>query len=117
MYDIDCSEIDIEGIKSIRAIFHQNDKILALITTFNKSKYSSLMDPLNQKYELISKRDAFVGGKYAKFKADNTIINLESPNMSWDLTLSYIHDDFEKLCLNTLRQEKEKAQQNQTNSL
>lgn len=117
MYDINCSQIDIDGLKSIRVIFHKNDKLLAVITKFDKDKYQSLMDSLSKKYKLISKQDAFVGNKYAKFKTDNTIIDLDSPHMSFELSLSYVHNDFEKLYLDTIQQEKEEAQRNQTNAL
>lgn len=117
MYDIDCNQIGVEGIKSMRAIFHQNDTILALITTFDKNKYSSLVKSLSQKYKLISKQDAFVGNKSAKFKQDNTIINLEAPHMSFTLNLSYIHNNFEKLYLNTIEREKEQKRKSQTNAL
>lgn len=117
MYDIDCSQMDVDGIKSVRAIFHKNDKLLALITKFNKSQYNSLMDSLITKYKLISKEDAFVGNKSAKFKSDNTIINLEAPHMSFDLALSYIHDDFEKMYLNMVKLEEEQKRKGQTNAL
>lgn len=117
MYDIDCRQISIEGIKSIRAIFNENEKLLALIATFDKYSYKSLVDSLSQKYKLVSKKDAFVGDKFSRFKADNTIVDLEAPHMSFDLTLSYIHNDFEKMYLDVAQEEKQKIQKEQTNSL
>lgn len=117
MYDIYCNQINIDGLKEISTIFSKEGKLLAILTTFNKNKYDSLMSSLSQKYKLISKKDAFVGNKHATFKSDNTLIELNAPHMSFNLYLRYIHEDFNKQFLNTSEKEREASQEHQTSSL
>lgn len=117
MYDIDSRQLNIEGIKTVCAIFSKEDKLLALVTTFSKFEYASLLASLSQKYKLISKQDAFVGDKFARFQEDNTIIEIEAPHMSFDLTLNYLHNDLNKLILNQSRQEEEQKKAQQINDL
>ena len=117
MYSIDCSQINIEGINSILAIFDIDKKLLAVITQFDKKKYDSLENSLSQKYSLISRKDAFVGDKYVKFKDDNTIIELNAPHMSFSLSLTYIHQDFNKMYSKIAADEEKQKAKVQTNSL
>ncbi len=117
MYDINSNQLDIEGVKNATAIFDKEENLLALITTFNKSKYANLVSSLSQKYQLVSKQDAFVGNKFARFQTENTIIDIEAPHMSFDLTLSYMHKNFKKLFLDQSAQESKQKKEKEKNSL
>lgn len=117
MFDINRSNIDIEGIKSIRAIFNENDVLLGIIATFGKNRYDSLLQSLSKNYKMISKKDAFVGDQHAKFLDHNTHIDISSPHMSFELTISYIHDDFEKLFLAKSDQEQKEKKKKEEDSL
>ncbi len=97
MYDINRSNLDIGGMKSMRVIFNKNDELIAIITNFQKHRYGSLVNSLKNKYELISQTDEVAVDKSAKFQDGNTHISINAPHMSFDLKLVYIHKDFNEL--------------------
>ena len=49
-------------------------------------RYRSL---LAERYRTVADREAFVGAQYARFVADNAVITLESPPLSFDMDLIY----------------------------
>ena len=44
---------------------------------------------LARRYRTVADREAFVGEQYARFVADNAVITLESPQLSFDMDLVY----------------------------
>lgn len=98
--------------------FSQNDeKLLAISTTFGKYKFKSLKENLSQKYQLVEKKLEFVGDQYVKYQNDETIIELKSPHMSFELNLLYIDKEFNEQVEQAVKQEKNQKKQKELDSL
>jgi hypothetical protein len=97
MYDLNPSEVGLEGVESVRVIFSRDNKVLAVITTCEKTKYNDLFKNLSSKYNLSFNKEPFVGDKVAEFTDDQTKISLSAPHMSFELSLNYIHKDLQVL--------------------
>lgn len=98
--------------------FSQNDeKLLAISTTFGKYKFKSLKENLSQKYQLVEKKLEFVGDQYVKYQNDETIIELKSPHMSFELSLLYIDKEFNEQVEQAVKQEKNQKKQKELDSL
>jgi hypothetical protein len=117
MYKINCCQIEVDGIKEIVAIFDKNDKLMAITAVFNKTEYNSLVNSLSNKYQLMFKKDAFVGSKVSRFQSDNTLIEIKAPHMSFSLTLAYMHKSFEELFLYQVNKDFKQKKQKEKNLL
>lgn len=92
MYTIKNSELPLDASK-VTLIFSKDENILLSVSaTFNKSKFESLYENLSKKYKLL-----FVDNQYATFTDDQTIIHLYVPHMSFDSTVEYIFNEFDNL--------------------
>lgn len=94
MYDIGTSQIQFEGLQSVRTVFNQDGLLIAVLTGLPKARYNYLKSALAGKYTLVSHKTPFVGDKSAKFKSGNTEIEIDAPHMSFEMTMNYLHVDF-----------------------
>lgn len=117
MYYIKNNELDIDGLESVLLIFSKDEKLLAISTTFGKYKFKSLKENLSQKYQLVEKKLEFVGDQYVKYQNDETIIELKSPHMSFELSLLYIDKEFNEQVEQAVKQEKNQKKQKELDSL
>ena len=117
MYSINCNNIDIKGIKSILTIFNTNDLLVGVIVKFQRYRYADLLSSLKEKYNLIENHSPFVGNKYAKFMSGETIVTIDSEHMSFDLEVSYIHNELEKMFITQSKKQEEQRKRNEVNSL
>jgi len=115
MYSI--LDIGFDGIQNVTAIFDKNKKIVALLTTFPKSKFNYLMGLLQNPYQLVNKQIPFVGNKYAKFIDDNTEIVLDAPHLSFSMNMDYMSFAFRDKYQNSIETEKEEKVQEEQNAL
>lgn len=90
VYDLDPSELGIDGMQSARVVYDKNGKLSAVFTTFAKEKFQYLFGQMNNKYKVVSSNIPFVGDMSAKFINGNTEIQLNAPHMSFDMELNYI---------------------------
>ena len=93
MYEVNPSQVEFDGVKSLTFIFSIDDKVLAVVADIEKNKHYKIFDMLSSKYKLIFKDDAFVGDKAAVFIDDNTKIDLVNPHLGFNLQLRYTHKD------------------------
>jgi hypothetical protein len=93
MYEVNPSQVEFDGVKSLRFIFSIDDKVLAVVADIEKNKHYKLFDMLSSKYKLIFNDEPFVGDKAAAFIDDNTKIYLATPHLGFYLQLRYIHKD------------------------
>lgn len=96
MYTINKNDIAIEGLKDATAIFSKDGKLEAVLLTISDYRFDDLAKSLKKKYKVVKSVKPFVGDALLKLKDGNTTIELNDPHMSFDMTLSYIQDDFEK---------------------
>lgn len=118
MYFIQNGELSIDGLKKVKLIFSKKDNILLCVyATFDKNKFDSLYKNLSKKYTLINKKLPFVGDQYAKYKNDQTTIELIAPHLSFELSLTYISNEFNKKIEEMKNQDKEQKNKKELNSL
>lgn len=96
MYELDVSQINFDGLQSATAIFSQEGKLVAVLTTLPNEKFDYVLNGLASKYKLVSKQIPFVGNKSAKFVDGNTEISLTAPHMSFEMEMNYINKDLWK---------------------
>lgn len=93
MYSLPTSAINFEGLQKVTAIFDTKGVLVAVLTTFPNSKFDYLNKALGDKYKRTSQNIPFVGNKSASYRDGGTEITLESPHMSFEMTMNYIRDD------------------------
>lgn len=84
--------LEIEGLKDIAFVFDKNDKLDAVLMTFPKDSFKETLRMLSGKYKAVDRRVPYVGNAYVKLKQGNSIIELEAPHMSFEMTLCYMTD-------------------------
>lgn len=110
MYTINKNDIAIEGLKDATAIFSADGKLEVVLLTISDYRFDDLAKSLKEKYKVVKSVKPFVGDAMLKLKDGKTIIVLNDPHMSFDMTLTYVQDDFEK---SYEKQAKAKEQQKQ----
>ncbi|MCX8597579.1 hypothetical protein J3U31_06480 [Gilliamella sp. B3486] len=117
MYTIKNSELPLDASK-VTLIFSKDENILLYVSaTFKKSKFESLYENLSKKYKLIVEERPFVGNQYAEYTDDQTIIHLYAPHMSFDSTVEYIFNEFDKFIEETDKKDNSKKNENELESL
>lgn len=117
MYSIPTSAIDFEGLKKITTIFDENKTLVSVITELPKSKFDYLHKLLNKKYKKTSQKIPYVGKKSAEYSDGNTIISLEAPHMSFQMSMSYSRSEFVESFKNISNIEKRQKEQNESSKL
>lgn len=118
IYLIKKDELKLDGLKEVKLIFSKDGKLLiAVIATFNQFKFKSLHQNLSEKYNLINENIEFVGDQNATYDDDQTLIELRSSHMSFDLSLTYISKEFDKKIEEMRKQEKEQKNKEELDSL
>lgn len=114
MYDL--SGVEFDGLKEVTVIFGKDGRLLAVLTTFSKRKFDSLLNGLSKKYQLVSRQVPFVGDKSAKLIDGDTEITLIAPHLSFEMKMNYINKDLWKVYeeqSNRERQKKRMSEQSQ----
>lgn len=117
MFKINVAELNFSGLKEATAIFSTDGVLLAILTTLPKSKFDYLLDALDDKYKLVSKKIPFVGNKKAKLIDGNTEITLSAPHMSFDMEMNYISKELWRTYKQQSSAEKEKKRKNEASQL
>jgi hypothetical protein len=115
MYSLNPDDMGIEGLQSVTAILNKSNKLVAILTTFPKTKFKFLFNTMKQKrYKLTKNNIPFVGNTSAEFRHGRTIIILDAPHLSFQMDLHYIDYNTFKAFKNAQRkeaQQKKKAEQ------
>lgn len=111
MYSIDASQIPLEGLEEVLAIFDTENKLVAVVSTVNKKRYDYLKDALGKKYTYVNGQNPFVGDKSARFKDGDTIIILDAPHMSFKMSMIYTLNSFYNKFMNDSAEQKEQKAQ------
>lgn len=84
---------DIESLTEVVYIFGKDRKLAAVVMTMSKERFDEIFNFLAGKYKTTAKQRPFVGDKFARFKANGAVIELEAPHLSFNMQASYIRDD------------------------
>ena len=107
MYQIDTSNIPLEGLKEALAIFNPDGKLVCINMVLNKSRFDEMHKQLRKKYKVVKTQIPFVGDSYAHYKDGKTLIELDAPHLSFDMTLTYMQKTFKDAYLSGLKKQNE----------
>lgn len=93
-YRIPAHQVAFDGLKELTAIFDEQGTLTALLATFHKNRFDYLNQVIGEKYHRVSQQIPFVGNKKATFRDGGSDIIIDAPHMSFELTLSYLRDEF-----------------------
>jgi hypothetical protein len=82
--------LGIDGLSELTFIFDQSDKLAAVLMTLRKDSFQKTLNALSAKYKLIAKEVPFVGDASAKLQQGDSVIEISSPHMSFEMTVSYM---------------------------
>ena len=88
--------LGIEGLSELTFIFDQSDKLAAVLMTLPKDSFQKTLSALSAKYKLVAKEVPFVGDASAKFQQGDSVIEVSSPHMSFEMTVSYMTRELKK---------------------
>ncbi|MHB0765820.1 hypothetical protein ACYCFC_15785 [Stutzerimonas sp. NM35] len=117
MYELNNSEIEFESLQKVTTIFDSDEVLVAVLTTFPKSKFDYLNKILSQKYKNVSQEIPFVGNKSATFRDGETEITLSAPHMSFEMSMNYIRDDLKREYEKQLKAESGQKKKNEASQL
>lgn len=117
MYAIPTSAINFEGLRNVTAIFDTDNTLVAVLTEFHKNKFNYLYETLNKKYQRISQTIPHVGNKKAEYRDGGTIITLDAPHMSFQMSMSYARAGFIDKFKQKNAAEKRQKQQSEASKL
>jgi hypothetical protein len=81
--------LGVEGLQSAFMIFDVQNRLAGGVLTLNKSRYGAVIQALKSKYTLVRELRPFVGNRFAEFRANGAIITVDSPHMSFEMTVMY----------------------------
>lgn len=117
MYQIAVHQVAFDGLKELTAIFDDQGTLTALLATFHKHRFDYLNQAIGKKYRRVSQQIPFVGNKKATFRDGGTEIILDAPHMSFELTLSYLLDEFNAAFNQRSQQEKRQRLEQEASQL
>ncbi len=59
------------------------------------SGFKKTLATLSGKYKLVEKRAPFVGDSYAKFRQGDSIVGLDAPHLSFNMSLRYLTNELQ----------------------
>jgi len=96
MFEVSPQEVGFDGLKKFIAIFSPSGELDVIVATLPKHQFDSIHQMLAQRYSVTSAQLPFVGNKLVKYAQDDIGISLESPHMSFDMTLAYATNTFQQ---------------------
>lgn len=91
MLESDGGGLDVDGLTAITFIFDKGDVLQGVIMTLPK-RFNPTYEMLRKKYTLVSKQIPFVGDTNARFSQGSSVILLDAPHLSFEMTLSYLSE-------------------------
>lgn len=121
MYLGDAKNLGFDGAISILLICDQDNVLSGLQLTLDKGGMDGNFDKYNKmlksKYKLVKIINPFVGNKHAQYKQGNSTIMLNAPHMSFEMTITYVTNQFIKAYDSTTKAETKTKQKQQINNL
>ena len=117
---VKCSSrnFDFDGLLGdVLLIFSDDNRLDAAVLAISKHKFDSILSSLSSKYKIIQKHKQFVGDAYAKLKGGNINIVLQAPHLSFEMSLIYSTDNFDKKLKKHTQQEQQEQKSKQRKKL
>lgn len=89
IYESDGSVYNLEGLKNIVYIFSLSNRLDVVILKMNNNAFDKVNSYLRSKYSVVSQDIPYVGDKSVQYTQGNSIIILEAPHLSFEMSLFY----------------------------
>lgn len=121
MYIGNAENLGFDDAKSVLLICDKSDILAGLQLTLDKGSMEGNFNKYNKmlkaKYKQVKIINPFVGDKYAKYTQGNSSVELDSPHMSFDMTITYATNQLLQSYKTTSNSENNAKQKQQQNSL
>ena len=109
MFESDGASFDIEGLKSVRYMFDEKNKLVFVHMIMNKDRFKTVFNTLSAKYKITSDKRPFVGDQYVLFKSKDAVIELTAPHLGFEAAVGYFRNDiYQKAMASFLAESKAK---------
>ncbi len=81
--------LEVDGLERVLFIFDKSDVLQGVVMTLDHN-FKETFELLRKKYKLVSKQTPLPGYGQARFAQGDSVITLEAPHMSFEMTLSYL---------------------------
>jgi hypothetical protein len=85
--------LGVAGLKHLTFVFDREGVLQGVFFTMEKN-FRPTYEMLKKKYNLVSQRIPFVGDSNARFSQGQSVIILDAPHLSFEMTLSYVSRSF-----------------------
>jgi len=98
MFGVTNPDVGIEGVSAILFVFDQAGKLVGVgmrlpsmksMQDLEKKRFDEMDAMLAEKYKRTKKVRPFVGDRFARYSAPDTVIELDAPHLSNEMNLSY----------------------------
>ena len=113
MFTAPVAQFQFEGLQELMLIFDAEKRLAGVVATFRKRDFDRLYSALSSRYTLINSTIPFVGNKSAEFRDGSTEIHLDSPHMSFEMTMSYLDQELVREFRTKTRKEKERQKRHE----
>lgn len=93
MLKTDGSSYEIEGLSEVLYIFDDQKKLTGVIMDMNKARFDAVFQAISGKYKVSSQQRPFVGNKFARFKTQDSVIEMDAPHLGFQMEVRYIRND------------------------
>ena len=93
MLKTDGSGYGIQGLSSVLYIFDPDKKLAGILMNMDKHRFNAIFQMLAGKYRVTAQERPFVGNKFARFKTEDSIIEVDAPHLSFDMEVTYLRND------------------------
>lgn len=90
MYSLNVSKMSFDGLQSATAVFGKNGKLQGVLCTLSKDRFKDVFVSMKSKYKLVKSNIPFVGDTSAEFVDGNTVIDLDAPHLSFEMSMNYV---------------------------
>lgn len=117
MFEADGSGLDVEGVYKVTFIFDSGDVLAGVLVSMQKDP-KSLAKTFAGKYQTVSNRiDNFMNYGYAKFQKGDSVIEIDSPHLSFEMEVRYVTKKFMASYLQQSATDDASKQKRKANSL
>ncbi|BBO21083.1 MAG: hypothetical protein HKUEN07_01390 [Rhodocyclaceae bacterium] len=93
MLKTDGASYEIEGLNEVLYIFDDQKKLAGIIMDMNKARFDAIFQALSAKYKVSSQQRPFVGNQFARFKTQDSVIEMDAPHLGFVMEVRYIRND------------------------
>ena len=89
LYQVPGSELPLQGAKHAVFVFDLDEQLDAAFITIEKRRFHEVMRLLDGQYRRLSASVPHVGNRHVKWEADDIVIELDAPHLSFEMELQY----------------------------